>query len=127
MKEVEAFGQGRIGDLDGLIRELDGWTGALNQALAELADSSLEGADPGEIVRARVSGAGRLQSLTIDTRKYRDLDHLALSQAVQEAVTAAKLAIGDRLTELTAGLAPATDDPGADPLAPYVDNVLRGE
>ncbi|WP_157249297.1 YbaB/EbfC family nucleoid-associated protein [Nonomuraea typhae] len=127
MKEAEAFGQGRIGDLDGLIRELDGWTGTLNQALAELADSSLEGTDPGEIVRARVSGAGRLQSLTIDTRKYRDLDHLALSQAVQEAITAAKLAIGDRLTELTAGLALATDDPGADPLAPYVDNVLRGE
>ncbi|MFE3455698.1 YbaB/EbfC family nucleoid-associated protein [Nonomuraea sp. NPDC059194] len=127
MKHAEAFDQGRIGDLDGLIRELDGWNRTLNQALTGLAENTLEGSDPTGTVHAQVSGTGRLLALTLDPRKHRDLDHLALAQAVQQAILAAKLAIGDHLNDLVDDLAGphTTGHTTDDPLAHYINNVLR--
>ncbi|TMR96940.1 YbaB/EbfC family nucleoid-associated protein [Nonomuraea basaltis] len=127
MTEINAFAEGREGDVTKLLREVNGWTDALNRTLEELAQERLEGMDGTGAVRARVSGAGgRLLGLTIDPRTMRNLDHVELAQAVMEAVTAARAAMGDRLTEFTTGLGvPAAPESGADPLAPHVQRVLR--
>ncbi|HEX4812434.1 MAG TPA: YbaB/EbfC family nucleoid-associated protein [Nonomuraea sp.] len=127
MKEINAFAEGREGDVAGLLREVNAWTGALTSALEELAGERLEGTDAAGVVRARVSGTGRLLGLSIDARGLRGLDHVQLAQAVKEAVGAARVAMGDRLTELTTGLGGPgglTQD-GGDPLAPHIERVLR--
>ncbi|WP_431893973.1 YbaB/EbfC family nucleoid-associated protein [Nonomuraea sp. bgisy101] len=126
MKDAEAFAQGRVGDLDGLMRELNGWVGSLTAAMGDLAEQRLEGTDPTQTVRAAVTGTGRLLTLSIDTQKLRGLDHVELAEAVQEAIGAARLAIGERVAELmrdVAGAQTSADD--SDPLAPYIQNVLR--
>jgi DNA-binding protein YbaB len=126
MKEINAFAEGREGDVAGLLREISAWTGALTGALDELARERLEGSDAAGVVRARVSGDGRLLGLSIDARGLRDLDHVRLAEAVKEAIGAARTAMGDRLTELTAGLTGASEqDGGGDPLAPHIERVLR--
>ncbi|MEV4060590.1 YbaB/EbfC family nucleoid-associated protein [Nonomuraea dietziae] len=126
MKDAEAFAQGKIGDLDGLMRELDGWVGSLTAAMGDLDEQRLEGTDPTQTVRAEVAGTGRLLALTIDSQKLRALDHVELAEAVQEAIVAARLAIGERLTDLMRDLAgPQVSTDDGDPLAPYIQNVLR--
>ncbi|MFC5815489.1 YbaB/EbfC family nucleoid-associated protein [Nonomuraea harbinensis] len=120
MGEIDAFAAGREGDLAALLREMDGWTARVTGMLEELARERLEGADASGVVRARVSGTGRLLGLDIDARGLRDLDHERLAEAVKEAVGAARTAMGDRLAELTGDPASA-----ADPLAPHVERVMR--
>ncbi|MEV5495069.1 YbaB/EbfC family nucleoid-associated protein [Nonomuraea fuscirosea] len=126
MTEIDAFLQGREGDLAGLVREVTAWTAALGGALDELARERMEGADAREVVRARVSGTGGLLGLSIDARRLRDLDHVELAEAVKQAIGAAKGAMGERLTELTEGLSGRDPSlPGGDPLAPHIERVLR--
>ncbi|WP_162794999.1 YbaB/EbfC family nucleoid-associated protein [Nonomuraea lactucae] len=129
MKHAGAFGAGREGDLSGLLREVNGWVGSLAEALGELKEETVEGADPTGAVRAGVSGTGRLRALSIDPRGLRDLDHVELAEAVQAAIVAAHLAMGERLTELVRGLPGGPDDAGdgGDPLDSFVRHVLRGE
>ncbi|MEV0591872.1 YbaB/EbfC family nucleoid-associated protein [Nonomuraea cavernae] len=125
MKEVTAFGQGGEGDLPGLLREVESWLGSLTGALEEMREVRLEGTDSTGVVRAEVSGVGRLVGLSIDPRGLRDLDHVELAEAVRAAIVAAHLAMGERLTEVTGGLAGPTS--GDDPLDSHVRNVLRGD
>ncbi|MFB4282574.1 MULTISPECIES: YbaB/EbfC family nucleoid-associated protein [unclassified Nonomuraea] len=127
MKEINAFAEGREGDLAGLLREINDWTGTLASRMDDLAREHLEGADAGGVVRARVSGAGRLLGLSIDGRGLRDLDHVQLAEAVKEAIGAAHAAMGERLTELTAELSglEASGRAAQDPLAPHVQRVMR--
>jgi DNA-binding protein YbaB len=132
MRHVEAFAGGRQDDVDGLLRETDGWARTLAGALGELEEERLAGADPSEVVRAEVSGTGRLRGLSIDPRRLRDLDHVQLAQAVCEAIAAAHLAMGERLTQVVQdlrGQAPDTagTEGAADPLDGHIRNVLRGE
>ncbi|MFI7616273.1 YbaB/EbfC family nucleoid-associated protein [Nonomuraea terrae] len=124
MSEVSAFAEGREGDVAGLLRHVNDWAGVLNERLTTLAREHLDGRDRTGAVRARVSGAGRLVGLTIDPRGLRHLDNVQLAQAVMEAIAAARSAMGDRLTELTADLA-GPDLPDGDPLAPHVERLLR--
>ncbi|MGI5283946.1 YbaB/EbfC family nucleoid-associated protein [Nonomuraea polychroma] len=128
MREIDAFAEGREGDLSGLLREVNDWTNTLNGKMNDLARERMEGADADGVVRARVSGAGRLLGLTIDSRGLRELDHVQLAEAVKEAIGAAHAAMGDRLTELMADLpgADALAQAGDDPLAPHIARVLRG-
>ncbi|TMR07578.1 YbaB/EbfC family nucleoid-associated protein [Nonomuraea turkmeniaca] len=127
MKEIEAFAEGREGDLAGLLREINEWTGTLAGRMNDLAQERLEGTDAGGVVRARVSGAGRLLGLAIDSRGLRGLDNVQLAEAVKEAIGAAHTAMGDRLTELMADLpgADASAQAAGDPLAPHIARVLR--
>ncbi|MEU4226751.1 YbaB/EbfC family nucleoid-associated protein [Nonomuraea sp. NPDC026600] len=132
MKRVEAFAGGGQDDVDGLLRETDGWARTLAGALGELEQERLAGAEPSEVVRAEVSGTGRLRGLSIDPRGLRDLDHVQLAQAVCAAIAAAHLAMGERLTEVVqdlTGRAPevAGTEDAADPLDGHIRNVLRGE
>jgi DNA-binding protein YbaB len=132
MRRVEAFAGGRQDDVDGLLRETDGWARARARALGELEEERLAGADPSKVVRAEVAGTGRLRGLSIDPRRLRDLDHVQLAQAVCEAIAAAHLAMGDRLTQVVqdlTGRAPDTagTEGAADPLDGHIRNVLRGE
>ncbi|GAA2356586.1 YbaB/EbfC family nucleoid-associated protein [Nonomuraea africana] len=126
MKQVNSFHDGREGDLGGLLREVGEWTGALAGALRDLAEERLSGSDSAEVVRAEVSGEGRLLGLSIDPRGLRDLDHVQLSEAVQEAIVVARIAMGGRLTEVMAELAgpAASAETGRDPLEPYIKGVL---
>ncbi|MGP3955575.1 YbaB/EbfC family nucleoid-associated protein [Nonomuraea sp. 3N208] len=127
MKEIEAFAEGREGDLAGLLREINEWTGTLAGRMNDLAQERMEGMDAAGVVRARVSGAGRLLGLTIDSRGLRGLDNVQLAEAVKEAIGVAHTAMGDRLTELMADLpgADASAQAGGDPLAPHIARVLR--
>ncbi|WP_188191138.1 YbaB/EbfC family nucleoid-associated protein [Nonomuraea sp. SYSU D8015] len=127
MKEIKAFAEGREGDVTGLLREINEWTGALNRTMDDLARERLEGADERGIVRAKISGTGRLLGLTIDSRGLNDLDHVQLAAAVMEAVGAARAAMGDRLTELMSDLVGPewSAQPGEDPLASHIQRVLR--
>ena len=132
MKRVEAFAGARQDDVDGLLRETDGWARTLAGALGELEEERLAGADPSEVVRAEVSGTGRLRGLSIDPRGLRDLDHVQRAQAVCAAIAAAHLAMGERLTEVVqdvTGRAPDTTgtEGATDPLDGHIRNVLRGE
>ncbi|MEV0617194.1 YbaB/EbfC family nucleoid-associated protein [Nonomuraea sp. NPDC050404] len=126
MREINAFLQGREGDVAGLVREISAWTTTLSATMDELARERMDGADARGVVTATVSGEGRLLRLNIDSRKLDGLDHVELAAAVKEAIGAAKAAMGDRLTEITESLA-GTDPavPGGDPLAPHIQRVLR--
>ncbi|MFI7698244.1 YbaB/EbfC family nucleoid-associated protein [Nonomuraea sp. NPDC049480] len=127
MKEINAFAEGGEGDVGRLVREINEWTGTLTRTLNDLAHEQLDGTDERGVVRARISGAGRLLGLTIDSRGLRDLDHVQLAEAVKEAIGAAHGTMGDRLTELTAGLVDPrwTTPDGGDPLASHIQRVLR--
>ncbi|SDH82496.1 YbaB/EbfC family nucleoid-associated protein [Nonomuraea jiangxiensis] len=127
MKNVRDFAEGREGDVNGLLREVNEWTGALAGAMEGLSREELEGVDETGVVHVKVSGEGRLLRLNIDPRGLRDLDHVQLAAAVKQAIGAAHTAMGDRLTELTAHLTgPQTSVPdGGDPLAPHIERLLR--
>ncbi|NUW33743.1 YbaB/EbfC family nucleoid-associated protein [Nonomuraea sp. SMC257] len=131
MRDVKAFAANGPEDLTRLLREADGWNRALNEALSGLEEERLAGTDPSGVVRAEVSGSGRLRGLSIDPRGLRGLDHVQLAHAVQEAIAAAHRAMGDRLTEVVEDLAgPArgtTSADAADPLDGYIRNVLLGD
>ncbi|MEU6425888.1 YbaB/EbfC family nucleoid-associated protein [Microbispora sp. NPDC046973] len=125
MKNTAAFNEGREGDVAGLVREVQGRVGALADLLHGLSEEVVEGTDATGVVVARVTGAGHLLGLTIDPRAMRDLDHVAMSAAIQGAIGAARSETGERLARAMEDFAepPA---PG-DPLAPYVQALLREE
>ncbi|GAA2290545.1 hypothetical protein GCM10010149_41940 [Nonomuraea roseoviolacea subsp. roseoviolacea] len=131
MRDAETFAVNGPEDVAGLLRAADGWTRALDEALAGLEEERLAGADPSGVVRAEVTGGGRLRGLSIDPRGLRGLDHLQLAHAVQQAIAAAHRTMGERLTEVVQDLAgPAGSTAGADaadPLDGYIRNVLGGD
>lgn len=127
MRHVESFAEGRPDEVTGLLREADGWARTLAGAMGELEEERLTGTDPAGVVRVEVSGTGRLRALSIDPRRLRDLDHLQLAQAVQEAIVAAHHTMGERLEEVVEGLTGPGRASAADPLDGYIRNVLRGE
>ncbi|WP_326819968.1 YbaB/EbfC family nucleoid-associated protein [Streptosporangium sp. NBC_01756] len=126
MKHSEAFNAGREGDLHGMIREVGSLVDAFAEALGELDGQKVTGADGTGRVVATVSGSGRLLHVRIDPRAMRDLDHVALGRAVQEAVGAARGAMAESLSEAMGALG-GLSQPGSDhdPLAPYFDAILR--
>ncbi|GGO83002.1 YbaB/EbfC family nucleoid-associated protein [Nonomuraea cavernae] len=125
MRELDIFGAGGEGNLSGLLREVGSLLDSLTGALDEMSEARLEGTDSTGAVRAEVSGVGRLLGLSIDPRGLRDLDHVQLAEAVGEAIAAAHVAMGERMTEVTEGLAAPTT--GDDPLDSYIQQVLRGD
>lgn len=125
MKNTAAFNEGREGDVAGLVREVQGRVGALADLLHGLNEEVVEGTDATGVVVARVSGAGRLLGLTIDPRAMRDLDHVAMSAAIQGAIGAARGETGERLARAMEEF--AESPPHGDPLAPYVEALLREE
>ncbi|MFE0156753.1 YbaB/EbfC family nucleoid-associated protein [Nonomuraea sp. NPDC059007] len=127
MTHAGAFNQGRDGDLDGLVRDFQGWVHAFAGALSELADRRLTGVDDTGRVAATISGTGRLLQVTIDPRAIRDLDHAALGQAVFQAILAARERMGEGLDETIAALSGGRSTAEPDVLQPYFDAVLRQE
>jgi DNA-binding protein YbaB len=127
MTHSDAFNEGREGDIPGLIREIEGWVDAFAGALRDLEERRLTGADDTGRVAATVSGSGRLLRVAIDPRAMRDLDHVALGQAVLQAVGAARGAMGEGLTETMTTLTGGRPEPDLDVLDKYFDAVLREE
>ncbi|WP_432934308.1 YbaB/EbfC family nucleoid-associated protein [Microbispora sp. CA-135349] len=122
---MAAFNDGGEGDVAGLVRKVQGRVGALADLLRGLDEEVVEGADATGAVVARVSGAGRLLGLTIDPRAMRDLDHGAMSAAIVGAIGAARGETGERLAKAMEEF--AGSPPHGDPLAPYVQALLREE
>lgn len=123
MRHAAAFNEGGEGDVTGLVREVHGRVGVLADLLRDLGEQVAEGTDATGAVVARVSGAGRLLGLAVDPRAMRDLDHVAMSAAIRNAIGAARGAMGERLAEAMAEF--AGSPPPDDPLAPYVRALLR--
>jgi DNA-binding protein YbaB len=127
MTHSDAFNEGREGDVPGLIREIEGWVDAFAGALRGLEEQRMTGADDTGRVAATVSGSGRLLRVAIDPRAMRDLDHVALGQAVLQAVGAARGAMGEGLTETMDTLTGGRPEPDLDVVETYFDAVLREE
>ncbi|MEV0628265.1 YbaB/EbfC family nucleoid-associated protein [Nonomuraea wenchangensis] len=125
MSQIDAFAEGREGDVPGLLREMNAWSARIAGTLDELAAERMEGRDASGAVLARVSGTGRLLGLHLDSRRLRELDHVRLAGAVMEAVAAARGALGERLEELTAALSGPDGGGPDDPLAAHVERVMR--
>ncbi|WP_406318756.1 YbaB/EbfC family nucleoid-associated protein [Streptosporangium sp. NBC_01639] len=129
MKDGEAFNMGGESELRGMIREVEGLVGAFAETLRDLGEQKLTGADASGRVVATVSGSGRLLHLRIDPRAMRDLDHVAVGLAIQEAVGAAREAMAQGMDEAMAALNGLSGlpqpDPDHDPLAAYFDAILR--
>ncbi|MEV4287128.1 YbaB/EbfC family nucleoid-associated protein [Nonomuraea bangladeshensis] len=125
MSQIDAFAEGREGDVPGLLREVNAWSARIAGALGELSGERMEGTDASGAVRARVSGTGRLLGLHLDAKKLRELDHVRLAEAVKEAVAAAQGSLGERLEELTAALSGPYGGGPDDPLAAHVERVMR--
>lgn len=129
MRNTAAFNEGREGDVAGLVREVQGRVGALADLLHGLSEEVVEGTDATGAVTARVTGAGHLLGLRIDPRAMRDLDHVAMSAAIQGAIGAARGATGERLAKAMGDFTSDSGDapPPGDPLAPYIQALLREE
>jgi DNA-binding protein YbaB len=130
-RQIAAFTSGREGDVPELLREINGWLDGFTGALRELNEQEVEARDADGQVLAKVTGSGRLLSVAVDPRAMRDLDHVALGeavfQAIQEARGAAATAMAETIADLTGQ---PMGDPGDvrtpdDPLAPYIQALLR--
>ncbi|MEV2267742.1 YbaB/EbfC family nucleoid-associated protein [Nonomuraea africana] len=127
MKHTDAFSAGNGEDLPGLFREVERLADAFAGGMREAEERRVTGADGSGRVVATVSGAARLLDVRIDHRAMRDLDHVELSQAVLDAVRAAREAAAEGLTEILGSLngGRPQPDPEDNPLTGYLDAMLR--
>jgi DNA-binding protein YbaB len=124
------FSLAGLEDVRELARQVETWIGGFAATLRDLDEMEVTGAGAGGHVQAKVSGAGRLRSVTIDPRAMRDLDHVALGEAIREAVQSARAVAGEEVGNAFADLTgrPLPEPGGAlpeDPLAPYIQALLR--
>ncbi|MER5319640.1 YbaB/EbfC family nucleoid-associated protein [Streptosporangium roseum] len=121
------IGAGDEEDLPRLFREVERMAGAFSDGMRELDERKVTGADSSGRVVATVTGSAQLLQVRIDPRAMRDLDHVALSQAVLDAVGAARRAAGEGLDEILGGLngGRPQPDPEDNPFARYFDAFLR--
>ncbi|MFE3448591.1 YbaB/EbfC family nucleoid-associated protein [Nonomuraea sp. NPDC059194] len=127
MKHTDAFSAGDGEELAGLFREVDRLADAFAGGMREVEERKVTGADSTGRVVATALGSARLLDVRIDPRAMRDLDHVELSQAVLEAVRAAREAAAEGLNEILGGLNNGRPQPGPDdnPLTRYLDAILR--
>ncbi|ACZ84190.1 YbaB/EbfC family nucleoid-associated protein [Streptosporangium roseum] len=121
------IGAGGEEDLLRLFREVERMADTFADGTRELDERRVTGADGSGRVVATVTGSARLLRVRIDPRAMRDLDHVALSQAVLDAVGAARRAAAEGLDEILDRLngGRPRPDPDDDSFAPYLDAFLR--
>jgi nucleoid-associated protein EbfC len=124
---VTHIGAGDEEDLLRLSREVERMADTFADGMRELDERKVTGADSSGRVVATVTGSAQLLRVRIDPRAMRDLDHVALSQAVLDAVGAARRAAGEGLDEILGGLngGRPQPDPEDNPFARYLDAFLR--
>ena len=127
MRNADAFNAGKEGDLLGLVGEVEGLVDAFAAKMRELDGERLTGHDESGHVTATVSGSGRLLGVDIGAKAMRDLDHLALARAVQDAIATARAAMAEGLEEAVKELTGGLPQQGEDPLNAYFDAVLGDE
>ncbi|MFC4112060.1 YbaB/EbfC family nucleoid-associated protein [Nonomuraea zeae] len=111
-----------------MLREVGRMADAFAGEAREAEERRVTGADRTGQVTATVSGSARLLDVRIGARAMRDLDHVELSQAVLEAVGAAREAAAEELTEVLGRLnGGGRPQPGArgHPSARDLDAMLR--
>ncbi|MEV6860985.1 YbaB/EbfC family nucleoid-associated protein [Streptosporangium subroseum] len=132
-RQIAAFGSGKEGDVPELLREVNGWLDGFTGALRELNEQEVEGRDADGQVLAKVTGSGRLLSVAVDPRAMRALDHVALGEAVCQAIQGARAAAATAMAETIADLTgqpmgdPSDVRTPDDPLAPYIQALLGKE
>ncbi|MEV4187122.1 YbaB/EbfC family nucleoid-associated protein [Streptosporangium canum] len=121
------IGAGDEEDLPRLFREIERMADTFADGMRELDERKVTGADGSGRVVATVTGSAKLLHVRIDPRAMRDLDHVALSQAVLDAVGAARQAAAGGLDEILGG--PNGDRPQSgpedNPFVRYFDAFLR--
>ncbi|WP_336210919.1 YbaB/EbfC family nucleoid-associated protein [Nonomuraea sp. LPB2021202275-12-8] len=125
MKPLDPFDIGGGEDVLKLVSEVQGWVDSLAGVMRELEEQELTGADETGRVVATVSGSGRLLHLAIAPPAMRDLDHVAIGQAIQDAIGAARAAMGEALTQTMETLSDGRPWPAEDPFASYFDMILK--
>ncbi|MGW0803397.1 YbaB/EbfC family nucleoid-associated protein [Nonomuraea sp. NPDC002799] len=110
-----------------LFREVERLSEIFASETREAERRKVTGADGTGGVVATVSGSARLLNVRIAPRTMRDLDHVKLSQAVLEAVSAAREAAAEQLTEALGKLSGGRPQPGPedDTVTRYVEAMLR--
>ncbi|MER6950849.1 YbaB/EbfC family nucleoid-associated protein [Nonomuraea sp. NPDC000554] len=114
-------------DLPRLFREVERMADTFAGGVRELDERKVTGADGTGRVVATVSGSAQLLHVRIDPRAMRDLDHVALSQAVLDAVGAAREAAAEGLDEILDRLNSGRPqpDPEDSSFTRYLDAILR--
>jgi DNA-binding protein YbaB len=110
-----------------LFREAERLADTFAGGMREAEERKVTGADGTGRVVATVSGSARLLRVRIDPRAMRDLDHVELSQAVLDAVRAARESAAEELNENLGRLNGGRPQPGPEdnPLTRYLDVILR--
>lgn len=121
------IGAGSEEDFPRLFREVERMADAFTEGMRELDERKVTGADSTGRVVATVKGSAQLLHVRIDPRAMRDLDHVELSQAVLDAVGAARQAAAEGLDELLGKLNGGRPQPAPEdnPFARYFDGFLR--
>ncbi|GAA3148634.1 YbaB/EbfC family nucleoid-associated protein [Nonomuraea roseoviolacea] len=118
---------GKEEDLPRLLGEIERVADAFAGGRSELDERRVTGTDGAGWVVATVSGSAQLLQVRIDPRAMRDLDHVALSQALLDAIGAARESAAEGLREILDRLnggrpQPAQED---DPSTLHLDAILR--
>lgn len=101
-------GLGQLGDLAGLMKQAKEMQSKLEAAQAEIAEMTAEGEAAGGLVKATVTGKGKLVGLDIDPTILRadskEISEDLIIQAINEAQNRASEKAQKRMAELTEGM-----------------------
>ncbi len=101
-------GLGQLGDLAGLMKQAKEMQSKMEEAQAEIADMRVQGEAAGGLVKATVSGNGKLEALDIDPTILREdskeITEDLIVQAIADAQSRAADMAQKRMGELTEGM-----------------------
>ncbi len=101
-------GMGGVGNMGNLMKQVQKGMQQVQQMEAELASMVVEGSSGGGMVRVQATGAGSVESISID-RQVVDPDDIEMLQdlivsAIRDATEKAAKIKADRLQNLTSGM-----------------------
>ncbi len=101
-------GLGSLGDMAGLMKQAKEMQSKMQEAQEEIENMTAEGEAAGGLVKATVSGKGKLEKLDIDPTILREdskeISEDLIIQAVNEAQKAASEKAKKRMAEITEGM-----------------------
>ncbi len=101
-------GLGQLGDLAGIMKQAKEMQDKMQTAQDEIAEMRIEGEAAGGLVKAVVSGKGKLETLDIDPTILREdskeITEDLIIQAIADAQSKASDKAQQRMSELTEGM-----------------------
>jgi DNA-binding protein YbaB len=120
-RDVMAMSGGMGRDIADQVDALNEQMSRLQRRIAELSAAEVSGTSPDGLVRATVTGMGKLRTVTISPYAMRDLGNIELGTAACAAIQQARLAaateLQEAMTDLNTAEPPADLSPVADPIA----------